>query len=200
METLRCLLEEDIPESLRYIHLSASKMDALLKALLKLSRQGQVELKITRIDMNQLVGDICRNMQYQITESDATVTAEDLPDCMGDAGQIGQIFTNLLDNAIKYLSPDRKGRICVSGKRTDMRCIYCVEDNGIGIVKEHQAKVFEIFHRLAPGGAVPGEGIGLTSAKRMLARQSGRIWLESEPGKGSRFYVELPAAETFVGA
>lgn len=196
MKRFERILEDDIPESLRYIHSSTSKMDGLLKALLQLSRQGQIELKITRIDMNQLIRDICRNMQFQITGSNATVTAEDMPDCMGDPGQVGQVFTNLLDNAIKYLSPDREGRIRVTGKRINGRCVYCIEDNGIGIAKEHQSKVFEIFHRLAPSGTVKGEGIGLTSAKRMLARQNGRIWLESEPGAGSRFYVELPAAES----
>jgi PAS domain S-box-containing protein len=188
------LLDQDIPESLRYIHTSAAKMDMLLTALLKLSRLGQVELNITVIDMNQLIADICKSIQYQITESRAEVTIEDLPDCMGDPGQIGQVFTNLLDNAIKYLSPKRKGKIRIRGKTEGKVSIYSVEDNGIGIAAEHQSKVFEIFHRLGPTEHTKGEGIGLTAAKRILARQNGRIWLQSEPDKGATFFVELPGA------
>lgn len=194
---LKMLLEQDIPESLEYIHASADKMEVLLRALLTLSRLGRVELKIAPINMSQLLDEICRSMQYQITESKVRIVINELPDCMGDKGQISQVFTNLLDNAIKYLSPERKGRIRVSGKVLKNRCIYCVADNGIGIVREHQDKVFEIFHRLAPLGTIQGEGIGLTAAQRILARQNGRIWLESEIGKGTKFYIELPAAHHY---
>jgi PAS domain S-box-containing protein len=191
---VKMLLDQDIPESLEYIRASADKMDALLRALLTLSRLGRVELKITAINMSQLLDEICRSMQYQITESKVRLVIKEVPDCMGDKGQISQVFTNLLDNAIKYLSPERKGRIRISGKVINNKCIYCVKDNGIGIVREHQDKVFEIFHRLAPLGTIQGEGIGLTAAQRILDRQNGRIWLESEIGKGTKFYIELPAA------
>lgn len=188
------LLDQDIPESLQYIHTSVAKMDMLLTALLKLSRLGQVELNITVIHMNALIASLCKSIQYQITESQAEVTVEDLPDCLGDPGQIGQVFTNLLDNAIKYLSPKRKGRIRIGGRTENGKSVYWVEDNGIGIAAEHQSKVFEIFHRLGPTEYTKGEGIGLTAAKRILARQNGRIRLRSEPDKGSTFFVELPSA------
>lgn len=193
-EQVKPILEQDIPESLQYIHTSTAKMDMLLTALLKLSRLGQVGLKITAIPMNHLIASICESMQYQITESRADLIIEDLPDCLGDIGQIGQVFANLLDNAIKYLCPKRKGKIRLSGRTAGAMSIYSVEDNGIGIAAEHQAKVFEIFHRLGPTESAPGEGIGLTAAKRMLARQNGRIWLQSEPDKGTTFFVELPTA------
>lgn len=194
---LKMLLDQDIPESLEYIHASADKMDILLRALLTLSRLGRVELKITPINMSQLLDEICRSMQYQITESKVRIVIKELPDCMGDKGQVSQVFTNLLDNAIKYLSPERKGRIRITGKVLNNKCIYCVADNGIGIVREHQDKVFEIFHRLAPLGTIQGEGIGLTAAQRILDRQNGRIWLESEIGKGTKFYIELPAVKKY---
>jgi PAS domain S-box-containing protein len=192
--SLEDILDEVIPEALQYIHASADKMDMLLKALLRLSRLGRVELKITAVSMNQLLQEILKSMQFQITESRAEIIIEDLPDCMGDKGQIGQVLSNILDNAIKYLAPDRKGMIRVTGEVTDRKAVYCVEDNGIGIAKEHQGKVFEIFHRLDPFGSVPGEGIGLTMAQRVLMRQNGNIRLESELGTGTRFYVELPVS------
>jgi len=191
---IHCLLDRDIPESLQYIHTSAAKMDMLLTALLKLSRLGQGELTIGVIHMKALVVSLCKSLQSQIDESQAEVRIEDLPDCMGDAGQIGQVFMNLLDNAIKYLSPRRKGSIRIRGRTEGEKSIYSVEDNGIGIAAEHQSKVFEIFHRLGPTEYTKGEGIGLTAAKRILARQNGRIWLQSEPDKGTTFYVELPRA------
>lgn len=118
-------------------------------------------------------------------------SAAELPACQSDAAQTDQIFTNLLDNALKYLAPDRKGVIRISGDIADGCSVYCVEDNGIGFDNSYTNKIFEIFHQLAPG-ANNGEGLGLTIVKRLLSRLEGEIRVESEPGAGSRFYVSLP--------
>ncbi len=119
----------------------------------------------------------------------------ELPVCVGDVIQINQVFTNLLDNATKYLDSSRPGTIRVSGKTEDGQAIYCVRDNGIGISKGSENKIFEIFQRL-DNSAAPGEGLGLAITHRILDRLSGRIWLQSELGKGSDFYVSLPAGES----
>jgi chemotaxis family two-component system sensor kinase Cph1 len=135
---------------------------------------------------------IQESMEFQLKQAAATVRVSDLPGCLGDATQMNQVFSNLLDNALKYLDSKRRPVIQVSGRIEDGRAIYTVKDNGIGIAREHQGKVFEIFHRLDPSRG-QGEGLGLTIAQRILERQNGKIWVESQAGKGSAFFVSIPA-------
>jgi len=187
------LLGEEIPQSLQYILSGVSKMELLLKGLLKLSRLGRLPLEIQWLDMNALLRSVSDVLQYKIQQKGAALSLEDLPPCYGDAGQINQVFTNLIDNALNYLHPLRKGIITVSGEIAGERSRYCVSDNGIGIEPSHQKKIFEIFHRLNPQESVPGEGLGLTIVRRIVERHKGSITVESIPGEGSRFYVELPA-------
>lgn len=186
------ILKEDVPEALRYIHTGTSKMDSLLSGLLRLSRLGRAALDIEKLDMNKLMSDIEGALDFQIKEKSAELIIDSLPPCRGDYMQINQVFSNLLDNAIKYLEPNRPGVIKVSGCLNADQSIYCVEDNGIGIAAEHQAKIFEIFQQLDPG-TTTGEGLGLTIVRQILDRHKGSIWVESEQGKGSRFFVALPA-------
>lgn len=190
---LERVLTEDIPESIDFILTSVAKMDALLSGFLRFSRLGRAAISIEALDMNQMLTEIAQTMEFRVKQSGVTMKIEPLPGCMGDAVQISQVFSNLLDNSLKYLDTKRPGVITVSGHRDGARSIYQVQDNGIGIAPEHQGKVFEIFHRLNPTGSA-GEGLGLTIALRVMERHHGRIWIESKPGKGSSFFVSLPAA------
>ncbi|MHC4497858.1 MAG: PAS domain S-box protein, partial [Planctomycetota bacterium] len=192
---IETLLNEDIPEAIKFINAGTDKMRSLLDGLMYLSRVGEDRLNVTGLDMNQLVKNVQRTMKYQIKEKGATVAIEKLPECMGDARQIDQVFSNLLDNALKYLEAGRKGEIRISGVVEKDMSIYCVEDNGIGIAPEHREKIFEIFYRLDPAAPSAGEGLGLTIVERILDRNSGLIQVESEVGKGSKFFVSLPHAK-----
>ncbi|MDY6833235.1 MAG: ATP-binding protein [Chloroflexota bacterium] len=185
------LLEEDIAGALEYINASVTKMDTLLAGLLRLSRAGRAALNFEELDMKYMISEIEKNFEFRIRDVGMATKVDELPSCKGDAVQINQVFSNLVDNALKYRDQGRSPRVTVTGKVDRNYSIYCVEDNGLGIPKEEQDRVFEIFHQVNPGGGT-GEGLGLAVVKRILSRHEGRIWLESEPGVGSKFFVALP--------
>jgi signal transduction histidine kinase len=194
-QELQQLLKETMPRSVEYITGSVEKMDSLLSGLLRLSRLGRAAITIENLDMNLLMSKITNSLAFQIESAGARITVENLLPCAGDAVQINQVFSNLLDNALKYRSPDRTLEIQVSSTDSVDGVLYCVQDNGIGIHPDYHEQVWEIFHRINPRD-IPGEGLGLTASRRILDRLNGDIWLESEEGTGSRFFVKLPAQVT----
>ncbi len=189
-QQLEWLLKESIPKSLRFVTGSVEKMDVILKGLLRLSRLGRAALCFDTLDMQSIMENIADSMAFQIDTAGARVEIDRLGPCVADAGQISQVFSNLLDNAVKYRSPDRPLRVRISSQEFDEGIRYCVEDNGIGIPREQQEAIWEIFHRLDPDSC-QGEGLGLTLARRIVARLGGSIWVESVAGEGSSFYVVL---------
>jgi PAS domain S-box-containing protein len=190
---LDVLLVEDLPESLGYILSGIAKMDSLIAGLLRLSRLGRSGLSFVQIDMNELLAAVARDFEFEVKAAGVVLSIDPLPPCLGDAAQLGQVFSNLLGNALKFLDPARPGVVRVTGTPENGQSVYCVEDNGIGMADRHQAKIFELYHRLNPGDSA-GEGLGLTIVRTVLDRLHGRVWTESEPGVGSRFYVALPGA------
>ena len=188
------IVNESIPESLYFITASAKKMDMLLDGMLRVSRIGTTGINIDRLDMNKILSHVIETFQFKAKKCGAIITVDELGDCFGDNAMINRIFSNLIDNALKYLDAGRKGKIHVSYRSSGQMNIYCVEDNGIGIDPEYHGKIFEVFHRLDPKDSVGGEGLGLTIVARIIDRNDGAIRVESEAGKGSRFFISLPAA------
>ncbi len=186
----------DIFDSLKYIQSSTVKMDALLSGLLKLSRVSRMDSTFEMIDMNRLLSEIANGFEFQVKAARVKLQVGNLPSCFGNELQVNQVFSNLLNNALKYLAPQRAGEIKITGEeikgnRNHPRVIYRVEDNGIGISPEYHKKIFEIFSRLNPDDT-EGEGLGLTIVNKIIARHHGKVWVESEPGKGSKFFISLP--------
>jgi PAS domain S-box-containing protein len=193
---IEALLEEHIPESLQFITAGATKIEMLLDGLLQVSRVGTAVVNIEPIDMNSLFAQVLETVQFKVKTCGVTVDLdENLPGCRGDIAKTNQVFSNLVGNALKYLDPNRHGKIHISGWIEDNMVIYCVEDNGMGIAAGHLNKIFEMFHRLNPDDSVGGEGLGLSIVMRILDRLNGSIRVESEPGKGSKFFVTLPTTE-----
>jgi PAS domain S-box-containing protein len=191
-ERVLSLLMNGIPESLHYIRSSTVKMNDLLNGLLRLSRLGRAALVMKQLDMSKMMAEIMQTFEFVVQQSHVRVCVEPLPPCFGDETQIHRIFSNLIDNALKYLDPHRPGRISISGSREGAYSTYRIEDNGIGIPPEYQDRIFEIFHRLDPSRG-DGEGLGLTIARKILDRHHGSLRVESQPGSGSSFHVTLPA-------
>ncbi len=187
-------LTKDVLRSADSIEASVALMKNLLEGLRQVAAVGRLPLHTAPVDMNRLLAEISDRMKAKVAACGASLTVDEMPPCLGDAVQLHEVFGNLLDNALKYLDPHRQGRIRVSGRSEDGTSLYCIEDNGIGIAAEQQERVFEIFHRVDPDDAAGGEGIGLSIVRKLVERQKGRIWLESEPGRGSRFFVALPGA------
>jgi signal transduction histidine kinase len=192
-EEARLAAREDLPEAIGFIRTSTQKMDRLINAILKLSREGRRVIAPAPVDMGALVETIGRSLKHLMDDRDATLTTEgELPEIVSDRLAIEQIFSNLIENAVKYLQPGRPGRIVVRGQRVGARIVYEVEDNGRGIGPADHQRVFDLFRR-AGNQDQPGEGIGLAHVRALAYRLGGVIDVSSELGQGSTFRITLPA-------
>jgi signal transduction histidine kinase len=188
----RLAIDSDMPEAIGFIRSSTGKMDNLINAILRLSREGHRALTPERIDVADLMEAAADSVRHRLSEHGGEIAVEaPLPDISSDRLALEQIFGNLVDNAVKYLDPSRPGRIVIRGRETRTGVEYQVEDNGRGIAPEDHDRVFELFRR---SGAqdVAGEGIGLSHVRALVRRLGGEITLQSSLGKGTMFRVRLP--------
>ena len=193
---LRVAATEDIPEALRFIKSSTEKMDRLINAILKLSREGRRMLTAEPLDMPALLGQLIETMRHQAGSKGAQVSLGDVPDLVADRLAVEQVFGNIIENALKYLDPGRPGDIRVQGRPEGRMVRYQVSDNGRGIAARDYERVFELFRR-AGDQTVPGEGIGLAHVRALVRRLGGSVECVSELGVGSTFDVVLPAIASY---
>jgi PAS domain S-box-containing protein len=176
---------------IRNIVNSCGRMQALIDDLLEYSRVGRSEKPFDVIDCNLVFEDACANLQLAIRQDRASVTRGDLPRVRGDSFQLLQLFQNLIGNAIKYRSSEAPV-VRVSASRQGDNWVFSVQDNGIGIAEQYHPRIFQLFQRLHSQKQYSGTGIGLAICQRIVERHGGRLWVESEPNRGSTFYFSIP--------
>lgn len=184
-------LSDDFNEALGFIKSSIGKMDRLISAILHLTREGRREFQPVPIDLRELIEGIVATVAHQAAEADAQIRVQPLPTIVSDRLALEQIFSNLIDNALKYLRTGAAGDIAVSGKTKLGFAIIEVTDNGRGIdAKDHQ-RIFDLFRRAGPQDR-PGQGIGLAHVRALVRRLGGTLSVTSALDAGSTFTVTLP--------
>src|SRR5262245_4387876 len=186
-------LDTDADEYIGYVVEGTRRMSQLLQDLLSYARLEAGQDTRAPTDLERVVADTLQILQPAITESGATVTHGRLPTVVADGRQIGQVVQNLLSNALKFRGPEPP-RVQLWARRQGAEWIIAVQDNGIGIEPRYAQRIFGMFERLHTRTAYSGSGIGLAICKRIIERHGGRIWVESEPGKGATFFFTLPTA------
>jgi signal transduction histidine kinase len=195
-QAMREILNTDMSESLHFLQNAVLRTANIIDALLRLSRAGRLEYQLQHVDVTPIVQRVIDAMQGTVRQRKAQITLLPLPGVWGDPVAVDQIFGNLIGNAVNYLDPQRVGRIeigCQPAQPGDTLQTFYVKDNGLGIPLAYRAKAFTAFQRFHLDVA-KGEGIGLALVLRVVERQGGRIWFESEEGQGTTFFVALPIA------
>jgi signal transduction histidine kinase len=188
---IRAASDEDLPEAIRFIQTSTAKMDRLINAILRLSREGRRVLVPEQLDMAALLANVIDSVRHQVDAADVDVRVAPMTPIVSDRIAVEQIFSNLVENALKYLLDDRPGRISIASTREGMMIRYDITDNGRGIAARDMERIFELFRRAGTQDR-PGEGIGLAHVKALVRRLGGSIACRSTLGEGSVFSVRLP--------
>jgi len=172
---------------------ASNRMGVLIDDLLKFSRLGRSGIHHEPVNLNEVMAELAGDLQAFLVENEGTLDIPlHLPTVVGDRTLLSQVFSNLVDNGLKYRTVGTAPRVKISAQEDENVVIIAVEDNGIGIPLEYQGKIFTIFQRLHSTEEYSGIGIGLATVKKALDLMGGSITLESQPGKGSTFYVKLP--------
>jgi signal transduction histidine kinase len=186
------------PGAVEFINLAvegADRMSQLINDVLALARVSTRGTPPEAVAGGESLSQALASLHGEIEESRAELIFRDLPMVTADRNQLAQLFQNLVGNAIKYRKADQPPRIRITAEEKKNEWIFAVADNGIGIDPKYSERIFQIFQRLHAVSEYSGTGIGLAISKKIVERHGGRIWMESEPGKGSTFYFTLPKAK-----
>jgi signal transduction histidine kinase len=188
-------LDDKARKYIEHISSGAERMRVLINGLLELSRLSAEPPKLRPIDCGRILEQVLASLEVLREETGARVTHDPLPTVMGNAVRLTQLFLNLVGNGLKFRG-EQPPHVHVGARREGKEWVLSVEDNGIGIDQKYIDAIFVMFRRLHARDEYPGAGIGLAVVKKIVEQHGGRIWVESEPGKGSKFFFTLPAIET----
>jgi PAS domain S-box-containing protein len=186
------LLKGDLAESIAFIRNAVRHLGNIIDGLLRLSRLGRVEYQIEPVDTAGLLADILSAMHSSVEAAGATIEVRPLPVVMSDRNALGQVFANIIGNALKNFDQRRPGVIEISASAEDPP-VFSIRDNGVGIPKEFQPKLFQVFQQVHQPSS-RGEGMGLAIVRRIVERHGGRVWFESSPGIGTTFFFVVGRA------
>lgn len=178
----------------KYIYFAvdgAARMQVLINDLLEFSRVTTRAKEPEPTNCEFILNQVQSDLEIYAKENKATISHDPLPEVMADSSQLGQVFQNLIANGIKFHGEEAP-KIHISVEKKEREWLFSVHDNGIGIDPQYSEKIFEVFKRLHKKEDYPGTGIGLAICKKIVERHGGRIWVESELGKGATFYFTLP--------
>jgi signal transduction histidine kinase len=184
-------LDSNADEFIGYAVDGAVRMQRMVNDLLTYSRIGTKGKPFATVDCNVILVDVLTDLKVPIKETSARITIDPLPLVTADGIQLAQVFQNLIGNAMKFRG-DRTPEIHIHAEQSEQAWRFSVRDNGIGLAPEYYERIFILFKRLHSAARFPGSGIGLTICKKIIERHNGRIWVESEPGRGSVFYFTVP--------
>jgi signal transduction histidine kinase len=175
---------------LKKIGTAARRMDALVDDVLTYTRIMREEVQLRPVDLEATLREIIESYpQLQVNQAEVTLVGP-LPSVLGNEASLTQCFSNLLSNAVKFVAPGTVARVKVSAEDRDTHVRVWIEDNGVGIAEKDRERIFTLFERLAPA-TYGGTGVGLAVVRKAVARLKGRVGVESSPGQGSRFWIEL---------
>jgi PAS domain S-box-containing protein len=186
-------------KGLQYIDFAvngAKRLTSLIDNMMDYSRVGFDESQLGPVDLNTVVEEVIQLQNQVLHAKKAEITVGDLPVVLGIKTPLKSVFINLITNALKYQKEGNSPKISIDSKNLGEECQISIEDNGIGIEKEYFDRIFKLFGRLHRIDEYSGAGIGLAICKKVIDQHQGKIWVDSEPGKGSKFHIILPLYES----
>jgi signal transduction histidine kinase len=185
-------IDENTQTYFHYVRDGVERMDNLLDGLLKYATVGRGEQELKVVDLNDTILICQANLRLLIGESKTKMEVEELPSILGIGSLLSQLFQNLISNAIKFRNKDTIPEISIRSEETESEYLISIKDNGIGIKEEYKERIFVIFQKLHARADYEGTGIGLAICHKIMQRLGGKIWVESEYGKGSTFFFTFP--------
>lgn len=192
-------LDDKAGAYISYIVDGAHRMQILINDLLSFSRVTTKGREFTAVDCNAILARVQQDVEFAVKEKDASLSVAQLPTVIADEVQLGQVFQNLIANALKYCEVGRRPEIRILAKKNGTEWVFSVSDNGIGIDPPHFERIFQLFQRLHTREEYSGTGIGLALCKKIIERHGGNIWVESAVGKGSTFFFTIPFSHSENG-